>query len=335
MAMWQGLRRLGLGAFLIVGVSAGLLAFDRGPRRGGAGAHPKRVSMLAFISAADSDECQRGMRDGLAAELREGVDYEVIVRNAQGDMPTLSSLVDAALGDHSDLILTLSTPTLQAAVQRVKTTPVVFSFSSNPLGAGAGTTYAQHVPNVTGVPTMAAYEDVLRLIRELMPGARRLGTLVVPAEVNSVYNVERVRALAGKYGFELISVAVNSSSEVSDAALALLAQSIDAVCQVPSNVTITGFASLALPAQRARIPVFGFLTADAEHGAVAVVALDYYASCREAGLLAARVLRGADPATIPFYEITSSELVVNPTAARAVGITLPPDLVARAARVVE
>jgi len=333
--MWQGLRRLWLGALLIVGVSVGLLLFDRGQRRGGAAAHRKRVNMLAFISAVDSDECQHGMRDGLAAELREGIDYELIVRNAQGDMPTLSSLVDAALGDGSDLILTLSTPTLQAAVQRVKSTPIVFSFSSNPLGAGAGTTYEQHVPNVTGIPTTAAYEEVLDLIRELVPGARRLGTLVVPSEVNSVYNVARVRELATQRGLELVSVAVNSSSEVSDAALALLAQSIDAVCQVPSNVTITGFASLALPAQRAHIPVFGFLTADAENGAVAVVARDYYESCKEAGALAARVLRGADPATIPFYEVESAKLMVNPKAARAAGIALPPELVTRAARVVE
>src|SRR5262245_56206719 len=177
--MGEGFRRLWLGVLLIAGVSLGLLLFDRGGRRDGTAAHRKRVSMLAFISAADSDECQRGMRDGLAAELREGVDYELIVRNAQGDMPTLTSLVDAALGDQSDLILTLSTPTLQAAVQRVKSTPIVFSFSSNPLGAGAGTTYERHLPNVTGIPTTGAYEEVVQLIRQLLPGARRLGTLVV------------------------------------------------------------------------------------------------------------------------------------------------------------
>jgi ABC-type uncharacterized transport system substrate-binding protein len=275
------------------------------------------------------------MRDGLAAELQEGIDYELIVRNAQGDMPTLTSLVDAALGDRSDLILTLSTPTLQAAVQRVKSTPIVFSFSSNPLGAGAGTTYEQHLPNVTGIPTTAAYEQVLQLIHEIVPGARRLGTLVVPSEVNSVYNVERVRQIAEQHGFELISVGVNSSSEVSDAALALLAQSIDAVCQVPSNVTITGFASLALPAQRAHIPVFGFLSADAENGAIAAVARDYHESCKEAGVLAARILRGADPATIPFHEVGSARLLVNPKAARATGIAVPASVLARAARVVE
>jgi len=293
------------------------------------------VSLLAFISAADSDECQHGMRDGLAAELRAGIDYELTVRNAQGDMPTLSSLVDAALGDGSDLILTLSTPTLQAAVQRVKSIPIVFSFSSNPLGAGAGTTYEQHLPNVTGVPTTSAYEQTLHLIREILPRARRLGTLVVPSEVNSVYNVEVVRRLAEQHGFELVSVAVNSSSEVSDAALALLAQPIDAVCQVASNVTITGFASLALPAQRAHMPVFGFLSSDAYNGAIAVVARDYYESGKEAGLLAARILRGADPATIPFREVGTAELLVNLKAARATGITLPADVISRAARVVE
>ena len=333
--MAEGVRRLSLGVLLIVGVSAGLLLFDRGDRRSGSAAHAKRVSLLAFISAADSDECQHGMRDGLAAELREGIDYELTVRNAQGDMPTLSSLVDAALGDGSDLILTLSTPTLQAAVQRVKSIPIVFSFSSNPIGAGAGTTYEQHLPNVTGVPTTSAYEQTLQLIHEILPRAHRLGTLIVPSEVNSVYNVEVVRRLAEQHGFELISIAVNSSSEVSDAALALLAQPIDAVCQVASNVTITGFASLALPAQRAHIPVFGFLSSDADNGAIAVVARDYYESGKEAGLLAARILRGAEPATIPFHEVGTAELLVNVKAARATGITLPADVISRAARVVE
>src|SRR5262245_49110765 len=147
--MGEVLRRLWLGAFLILGVSVGLLLFDRGGRRDGGAAPRKRGRRLAFLSAADSDECQRGMREGLAEKLQEGIDYELTVRNAQGDMPTLTSLVDAALGDGSDLILTLSTPTLQATVQRVKTTPIVFSFSSNPLGAGAGTTSEKHLPNVT------------------------------------------------------------------------------------------------------------------------------------------------------------------------------------------
>ena len=158
------------------------------------------MHILKMVSSLDSDDVERGMREGLASRLAEGRDYTVTARNAHGDIPTLSGIVDAAVSDDADLILTLSTPTLQATVQRVKTIPIVFSFSSNPIGAGAGASYEEHLPNVTGVPTVAAYEDVIRIIQELLPRARRLGTLVVPSEVNSVFSTKQAVDIAAKHG---------------------------------------------------------------------------------------------------------------------------------------
>ena len=331
-------QRLWLGTTLIGLVSAILLLSDSGARPGSSGtpAHRKwKVNILAFITAADSEDCQRGMREGLAASLKEGEDYEVVVRNAQGDMPTLSSLVDAAMSDGADLIMTLSTPTLQAAVQRVKSIPIVFSFSSNPIGAGTGKSYTDHLPNVTGVATTGAYAEIIQIIRETLPGARRLGSLLVPSEVNSVYNTEQVKRVAEAAGLELVSVAVSSSSEISDAALGLLARQVDAICQVPSNLTITGFASISRPAQRARVPVFGFLTSEIENGAVAVAARDYFESGKAAGALAARVIRGESPATLQFEEVGATKIMVNKAAAQAIGLTIPPSLLGRAVRVLE
>lgn len=336
--MREAARRLSLGIMSILAVSAALLAFDSSRRAhepAGAGHRKWKVNILAFVTAVDSDDSLRGMRDGLAESLREGIDYEVVVRNAQGDMPTLSSLVDAALGDSADVILTLSTPTLQAVLQRVKSTPVVFSFSSNPLGAGAGASYEDHLPNVTGIATTGAYEETMELVRTIAPEARRLGTLVVPSEVNSVFNTEQMRQVVEEHGLELITVAVNSSSEISDAALALLGRQVDAICQVPSNLTITGFASITRPAERAGVPVFGFLSADAANGAVAVAARDYYESGKDAGRIAARVLRGESPATIPIQDPTGTTILVNLRAAAAAGLTIPPAVLARAAQVLE
>lgn len=336
--MGETLRRLLPGILLILAVSAVLLVSDtsRHESKGADGGQRKwKVNILAFITAVDSDDCLRGMRDGLAESLREGIDYEVVVRNAQGDMPTLSSLVDAAIGDSADLILTLSTPTLQAVLQRVKSTPVVFGFSSNPLGAGAGISYEDHLPNVTGVATTGAYEEAIELIRAIAPRVRRIGSLLVPSEVNSVYNTEQVTQVAARHGLELVSVAVNSSSEISDAALALLGRQVDAICQVPSNLTITGFASIARPAERAGVPIFGFLSADADNGAVAVVARDYYESGKDAGRIAARVLRGENPGTIPIQDPSGTVLLVNKRAAAAAGLTIPDAVLARAARVLE
>jgi ABC-type uncharacterized transport system substrate-binding protein len=331
--MWTALRRLGLGIGLIAIVSSVLLLSDRPQRR--TGRKTWNVNILAMVSSIDSDDVERGMRDGLASRLVEGRDYTVKVRNAQGDMPTLSGLVDAAVSDGADLIMTLSTPTLQATVQRVKTIPIVFSFSSNPIGAGAGASYEDHLANVTGVPTVSAYGDVVRIIQQLMPRARRLGTLVVPSEVNSVFNTQQAVEVARKHGLELVTVPVNTSSDVADATLALLAQGIDAICQVGSNLTIAGFASIVRPAQQARVPVFGFLSSDAKNGAVAVAARDFYESGREAGVMAARVIQGQSPATMPFQEVEGAKLIVNLEAARRAGIVVPEAVRARANEVLE
>jgi ABC-type uncharacterized transport system substrate-binding protein len=332
--MWVALRRLGLGFVLITVVSSLLLLSDR-PQRSRDPRRIWKVHILKMVSSLDSDEVEHGMREGLASRLAEGRDYTVTARNAQGDMPTLSGIVDAALGDGADLLLTLSTPTLQAAVQRVKTIPIVFSFSSNPIGAGAGTSYEEHLPNVTGVPTVGAYEDMIRVIQELLPRARRLGTLVVPSEVNSVASTRQAVEIASQHGLEFATLPVNASSDVADATLALLAQGIDAICQVGSNLTVAGFASIVRPAQQARVPVFGFLSSDARNGAVAASARDFYESGREAGVMAARVIQGESPATIPFREVEGSRLIVNLAAAKMAGIVVPQSMRARADEVLE
>jgi putative ABC transport system substrate-binding protein len=130
-----------------------------------------------------------------------------------------------------------------------------------------------------------------------------------------------------------VAVAVNTSSDVPDATLALLAQNIDAICQVGGNLTSSGFASIVQPARRARVPVFGFLTADSQGGAVVAAARDYYEGGRDAGQMAARVMRGASPATIPFQPLVKTRILVRRDAARAVGLTIPPAVLEKAAEV--
>jgi len=329
------LRRLFLGVFVIAAASALLLLSDTSGSRREAGGVSRgkrwKLDLLEFITVIDVEEAERGIRTGLPeAGLVEGRDYELTVRSAHGDMPTLSALVDAAMGDGADIILTLSTPTLQAALQRARGVPIVFTFCADPVAAGAGKSAEDHLPNVTGVASASAYEDVLALIRECMPSARRLGTLFVPAEVNSVYSRDRIADAAPKYGFELVSLASNTTSEVPDATLALLSQHIDAVCQVGANQTTAAFASIALPAQRAKMPVFGFLTSDFDQGATAVIASDYFDAGQQVARLAARIMHGESPAGMPFQPIRKRRTLVNLALARAAGLTIPPAVVARA-----
>jgi len=290
-----------------------------------------KIDLLEYVNVLDVEETEKGIKAGFKeAGLVPGRDYVLRVRNAQSDMPTLSTLADAAVTEGTDLVMTLSTPTLQAALQRVRKVPIVFTFVANAVAAGAGRSNEDHLPNVTGVPTMSAYEELVATVRECLPQVRRIGTLFVPSEVNSVYNKDRLTAAAREHGIEVVAMAANTSAEISDAALALCTQPIDAVVQVAGNLTTVAFASITQAARRARLPLFGSLTSNIHDGATVVVARDYFEGGREAGLMAARIMRGESPADIPFQPLRATKTLVNVEAARAAGFMPPKSVMQRA-----
>src|SRR5438876_350682 len=120
--MLHAIRRLSLGLTLIALASAGLLVFDRGHRQSSVdGTKMWHIHVTEYVNVVDVEEAEKGVRDGLhASGLVEGHDYVLSVRNAQGDMATLNSLVDAALTEGADLLVPISTPTLQAAMQKAR-----------------------------------------------------------------------------------------------------------------------------------------------------------------------------------------------------------------------
>lgn len=294
-----------------------------------------KVDILEYVDVADSEDAQRGVRDGLKKSgLVEGRDYALQVRNAQGDMPTLTTLADAALSSGADLLVTLSTPTLQAVLQRARNIPVVFTFSADPIGAGAGKSNVDHLPNVTGVPTVGPFEELADLIQECLPGVKRIGALFVPAEVNSVYYKNRMEETAKARGLELVTLPVNTSTDIADTALSLCTQNIDAISQFGSNLTTVAFASISNAAARARIPLFGTLSGNIADGAAVVIARDYYDAGVNTGLMAARIIRGESPASMPFEPVTATKLYVNLDAARKQGFEIPAALLQRADKVI-
>jgi putative ABC transport system substrate-binding protein len=258
--------------------------------------------------------------------LVEGRDFELKIGNAQGDMATLSSVVDSALADGADLLITMYTPTLQVALRRAQSVPVVFTYVSSAMAAGAARSLEDHAPNVTGIEMMGAYDQVFALLREFLPSARRVGTLFTPAEVNMVINKEKMVIEGQKAGIEVVPVAVNSSAEVSDAALAMLSRDIDAVCQIAGNLTAASFGGIAQAARRAKLPVFAFQKSQALGGAAVTLARDYHDAGREAALMAVRIMRGESPARIPIQSFTKTTLMINRSAARSVGMNIPPSV---------
>ncbi|MGH7416991.1 MAG: ABC transporter substrate-binding protein, partial [Candidatus Rokuibacteriota bacterium] len=241
--------------------------------------------------------------------------------------------IDAALTDGADMLITMSTPTLQAAAQKVKNIPVVFTYVASAAASGVARTREDHTPNITGVDMLAAYPEMLAAIRQMMPSARRLGTLFVPSEVNMVVNKDGLSRQAAQAGFELVTVPVSTATEVPDAALALMSRKIDALCQITGNLTAASWGGIAPIARKARVPAFTFQRSQAD-GAVVVMARDFHDAGKAAAGIAARIMHGEDPARIPILDFTKIRMVVNLDAARAVGLRIPPPLIARADEVI-
>jgi ABC-type uncharacterized transport system substrate-binding protein len=326
------------GLLALVFASALLLSFDWWLKRGAEEGPRKklRLAFIQYIQSLEVDEAEAGVRAGLKESgLVEGEDYEITVRNASGDMPTIVGLIDVALQDGADMLVTFSTPTLQAAMNKTDRIPVVFTFVTDPVAAGAGRNYVDHRANITGVYTHAPCNAILDCVRAFIPGVRSIGTLTVPAEVNSVFNHDLLVAAAKKREIEVVDLPLAAASDVPDAAAALCTRRIDAVVIVASNLTITTFPTIASTARRARLPVFGSSTSQFENGAVAVVAEDFFDAGHGSGKLAARVMRGENPGAIPFQPTSGTRLLLNERAAKQCGLKLPAALRGRAEKVKE
>jgi len=290
-----------------------------------------RIYLVELVNNPAIDNTEQGVRKGLKeAGLVEGRDYELKVGNAQGDLPTLNTLIDAALTEQADMVYTITTPALQAAMHKVQDRPLLFALALDPLLVGDHGTHEKHRGNVAGIYNSSPFEEMMKILRACLPKARAIGTLYAPSESNSVNFRDELEKAARGAGLKLVAVPSNSPSEVADAALALTQRGIDALCQIDDNLNGAAFPSIVMAARQAKLPIFGFSSGQAAQGAAVVLSSDHFDEGRESALIAARVMRGESPASFPYQGITKTRLLVNRQAAEAVGLGIPESVARRA-----
>ena len=294
---------------------------------------PFRIRMVLYSETEFAERSREGYLEGLRkAGLEPGRDYEMRIFNAQGDMATLSSIMLSIQADQPDLVMVVSTPTLQAALRQVAdTSPVVFTGVGDAVRAGAGKSETDHHPHVTGITTRSPFRGMAALIKETLPGARRVGTLFTPAEINSeLYRSWFAEAL-GDEGIELVSLPVTSPSDIPQAAEEMIRQNIGAVAQIVDNFTRPGFALIARRADEKNLPVYVFDSAQMKEGGTLALARDYHDAALEASEMAVRILNGEKPAAIPFRNASMEALILNPDLAERYGLSISEAIRKRAA----
>jgi ABC-type uncharacterized transport system substrate-binding protein len=231
-------------------------------------------------------------------------------------------------------MITISTPTLQTALARGRSTPIVFTMVSNPFIVNAGKTDTAHLPFVTGAYLDQPVKEMIEALRQIRPPVRRIGTLYSPSELNAEFNKAQLESAAKAAGLQFEAVAVTNSSEVIEAALSLANRRIDVLTQIADNIVASSFPALMEAARRARLPVTAYSPAFADMGPLLIIARDYRDNGIESGKMAARVLRGESPGAIPFVSVPTLSYIVNLKTAQTLKMELSPQLVAKASRVI-
>jgi ABC-type uncharacterized transport system substrate-binding protein len=295
-----------------------------------------KIQLIDYADAVNAEETHEGLFSELKKlGLQEGRDYELKHRSAHGDMAVMNGIMDAALTDQPDLIITTATPALQTAVSKIKTIPVIFTTVADGVLAGAGKSPTDHLPNFTGATTMSDFDGMIATVQQALPGVKKIGTLYTPSELNSVLFRDALAKAATAKGLKLESVAVASTSDVADAALALTGRGVQVITQISDNATGSALGAIATAATKSKIPLFGFISTALKDGAALVVARDYRECGEIAARLALRIMQGESPARIPFMPLGRSSLIISKGNSAKFNLQLSPALLKRADKVVD
>jgi len=237
-----------------------------------------------------------------------------------------------------DAILSHNTPTTSALLKETRTIPIIFAFVSDPLGSGFISSFARPGANVTGFavlePTMAG--KWLELLKEIAPRLVRVGVLFDPATATyAEYYLRPVKAAALSLGVEVIAAPVRSPSELESTIAAQARAPNGGLVVMPDSFTSAHRAEITSLAARYRLPAVYPFRFFAELGGLLSYGNDQIDNFRRAATYADRILKGAKPSELPVQAPVKFELVINHKSAKALGLDVPPTLLARADEVIE
>ncbi|MAY41215.1 MULTISPECIES: ABC transporter substrate-binding protein [unclassified Neptuniibacter] len=317
--------------FLTAAVTAATLSMSASMS---AQAEPVYVAATAIVEHPALDAVRDGIKEVLAEKGYAEDDLKFTYESAQGNPAIAAQIARKIVGDAPDVIVAISTPSAQSAVSATQDIPVVFSAVTDPLDAKLVTNYEKPGANVTGLSDMSPVQQHLELIKEFIPGVKKVGVPYNPGEPNAVAIVRLLKIEADKMAIEIVEAPSPKSSDVMIASQKLIGK-VDAIYCPTDNTILTALESVVKAGIDGSIPVFAAETNAVERGAVASLGFNYGDIGRQTGEVVVRILKGEKVGDIPVRVAHGSELYVNPKMAARMGVEIPAAVLERATKVVQ
>lgn len=294
-----------------------------------------RLGVLLF-STPENDPNMEAVRRGLR-ELgyAEGRDIIIFYRYAEGKPERLPGLAASLVQETPDLLLALGGDVAPYAVKATSTIPIVFVSSADPVQLGLTASLSRPAGNATGVTLLLddTASKRLELLKEAVPRVQHTAFLWNPNYPDNELHEAQRAAQSLNIGLELVSM--RNSGDLEAALRAVADTGCDALYVVSSRQTVLNIPRIVEFATRNHLPLAGGWGAWARAGGLLSYGPDVSDMMRRVTAYVDKILKGAQPADLPVQQPTKFELVINVKAAKALGITVPASLLARADEVIE
>jgi putative ABC transport system substrate-binding protein len=296
------------------------------------------IGYLGAGSPAGSASLLAIFRQGLAeVGYVEGRNVAIEYRYGEGRYDRLPSLVEELVRRKVAVIFANPSPAALAAKAATATIPIVFTAAEDPVKLGLVTNLARPSDNATGVTFQFAElgPKQMGLLRELTPSAARIGLLVNPSNMNAADVIKDLTAAGIAMGVQVEVVRASNILEIDVAFASLVRKRADALVVGADSFFFSRRLQLATLATRHAIPAIYNIREFVEAGGLMSYGTSLVEAYRQAGIYAGRILKGGKPADLPVVRSSKFEFVINLSTARALGIEIPPMLLARADEVIE
>jgi putative ABC transport system substrate-binding protein len=279
-----------------------------------------------------------GFRERMSAlGYAEGRNYDVVYRFGAGDLTRMPALAEELIQLKPSIIVTGNISAAIAAKNATSTIPIVSAAMTDPMGFGLVASHARPGGNLTGI--LSALDTLMgkqvEIGAELVPGVKKAGMLVNPASAASTALRGGALAAAEALNIVLVEAEARSASEIDPSFERLAREAVQLVVIHPDPMLLNERRRIATRAQTFKLPVVYGFREHADDGGLISYGMDLRENWIRAATFVDKILKGAKPADLPVELPTKFQLVVNLNAAKAIGLEVPPTLLARADEVIE
>ena len=298
---------------------------------------PGKVRQVGFLCPAN---CGRPEHDSFRDGLRElgyieGRDITIISRAAESNPDHLAGLAAELVALKVDVIVTASTPAIRAAKQATSTIPIVFASAGDPVATGLVASLAKPGGNVTGVTILSPELSGkrLELLKEVLPRLSRVAVLTNPATPAQA-SLGEFDVVARALGLTLQFLKAQRPNELESAFSSIVRKRLGALIIVPDAFFASQRARFVEFTTKNRLPAIYDRRDYVDEGGLMSYGINFQFQFRRAAAYVDKILKGAKPADLPVEQPTKFEMVINLKAAKQIGLTIPPNVLARADRVI-